>query len=180
MLAVGRLVPIKRFDLTLRVIGALRRSAPSDDWLLLLVGSGPQREALENLAKQIGVESAVRFEGYQSGEELVIRHQAADLQLCTSEFENWSLSLVEGLACGHPVVAFDTGGTPELLAPLDPALIVAESGPEAMANRVLELMSAPERMPELNARARSIAEQYSWEHVVDRLERVLTEVAHLY
>src|SRR5438309_10425990 len=108
-IVVGRLAPVKRYDRAVDVVAGLRDRGI--DTTLLIVGDGPERLALQRHADDKGVADRVHFLGYRSGTELRETLWASDVQLCTSEFENLSLALIEGMAAGVPVAALPTGGT---------------------------------------------------------------------
>jgi glycosyltransferase involved in cell wall biosynthesis len=104
--------------------------------------------------------------------------QGADLQVCTSAFENLSLAILEGMACGTPVLGTPGGGTPGLIGQIDPALVLADDHAHTLADALPDWLSDRERLARLGRRARALAvEQYDWERVVDGLESVCGEVA---
>jgi glycosyltransferase involved in cell wall biosynthesis len=175
LVAVGRLTRVKRYDRAIHAVARLLKEGLRAT--LLLVGTGPERESLLRLANELGVAEHVRFEGYRDGSELVNRLQAADLQLCTSEFENWSLALLEGLACGLPVLGTPGGGTSHLLAPIDAVLVLPNGEIEALVRRIALLAADPARLKELGRRARGYAEAFAWGPIVVRIERLLQELA---
>jgi len=86
-------------------------------------------------------------------------------------------ALLEGLACGLPVVGTPYGGTPELLAPLGGELVLPDGDPNALAMRVIELAREPARLTEIGSRARAYALGFSWDTVAGRLENVLGGVS---
>jgi glycosyltransferase involved in cell wall biosynthesis len=175
LLVVGRLVPVKRFDRAIEVLRQLR-AQNGVNWRLLVVGDGPEDQQLRDLSTSAGMGAYVRFEGHRTGEDLLARYQAADLQLCTSEFENWSLSLLEGLASGNPIVGTPTGGTPDLLAQLDPDMVMSDERPETMAAAIRRLAGATGRLDALRQQAVRVAQRYSWDAVVGRLEQELAKL----
>src|SRR5205814_281140 len=102
----------------------------------------------------------------------------SDLQVCSSAFENLSLAILEGMACGLPVLGTPGGGTPELLDQIDPALVLADDHTHTLADALPVWLSDRERLERLGERARRvICEHYDWERVVDGLESVCSEVA---
>lgn len=178
LLTVGRLVPVKRYDRAIDALALLRRSDATTDYRLILVGRGPEREALAERARSKGIENAVRFDGFRQGDELRTRYATADLVLCTSNFENWSLSLLEALASGVPVLGVPNGGIPQLLSTVDRELVLADSEPETVARAVRALITDAARLSELSALSRSAAiTQYDWDSVVDRLEALFRRLA---
>ena len=171
IMAVGRLVPVKRYDRAIDALAMLRRSGSGPDYRLIVVGGGPERVSLGERVRAAGLGDAVRFDGFRQGDELRTRYAAANLVLCTSNFENWSLSLLEALACGVPVLGVPNGGIPQLLATVDKGLILADSEPTTAAAAIRSLIADRARLAELGAMARRIAvSHYDWDVVVERLE----------
>ena len=104
--------------------------------------------------------------------------QAADLQVCTSAFENLSLAILEGMACGTPVLGTPGGGTPELVGQIDAGLVLADDQAHTLADALPAWLADRQRLASLGERARQITvERYDWERVVDGLEAVCAEVA---
>jgi glycosyltransferase involved in cell wall biosynthesis len=101
LLMVSRLSEEKRIGLALEALRGLSEAG------LVIVGSGPEEGGLRALASELGVESRVRFEGWQ--EELSSYYQTADIFLQTSMFEGYGLSLVEAGLSGLPVVTTRVG-----------------------------------------------------------------------
>jgi glycosyltransferase involved in cell wall biosynthesis len=103
--------------------------------------------------------------------------QAADLQVCSSAFENLSLAILEGMSCGTPVLGTPGGGTPELVSQIDPRLVLASDEAGAIADALPVWLGNSTQLAELGRQARSIAvERYDWDRVVDGLESVCGEV----
>lgn len=171
LLVVGRISPVKRYDRALETLRLLRDA--DSRYQLLVAGVGPELEALRELARRLGISSAVRFEGFLDGPALLARYQAADLQLCTSEYENWSLALLEALSCELPALGVPRGGIPELLGQISDDLVCAGAEPTDIADGVSHLFDRPEVMRVAGRRGRAVVvERYDWESVIDALERL--------
>jgi glycosyltransferase involved in cell wall biosynthesis len=99
LLSVGNLIELKGHHL---IIEALRELP---DHQLLIIGSGPERQALEKLAVRLGVEQRTRFVGLVPQAELRNYYGAADALILASSREGWANVLLEAMACGTPVVA---------------------------------------------------------------------------
>jgi len=169
LLTVGRLAPVKRYDRALRALAFLRRTESKA--VLLIVGSGPEEARLKALVDELGMHGAVRFEGFLDGDALRLHYQAADVQLCTSDFENWSLSLLEGLASGLPVISVPCGSVPDLLRLIDDGLVADGLGADRLAELLVRRLATPDRMRAVGSRGRQVAEaEFDWEKVVNRLE----------
>ena len=98
--------------------------------------------------------------------------------MCSSAFENLSLAILEGMACGTPVLGTPGGGTPELLSQIDPALVLPDDHAHSIADALPHWLADRQRLADLGRRARRVAvERYDWDRVVDGLESVCAEVA---
>jgi glycosyltransferase involved in cell wall biosynthesis len=144
---------------------------------LVIAGDGPEREKLARLVKLYGVGDCVQLAGYCDPPRLRAFMQAADLQVCSSAFENLSLAILEGMACGTPVLGTPGGGTPELVGQIDPGLVLEDDQAHTLADALPGWLNDPGRLAQLGERARGIAvERYDWERVVDGLETTCGEV----
>jgi|SRR3989344_3595189 len=129
VLVVARLEPEKNVELA---IHSFAEGAPSDS-CLIIVGSGSEREKLEQLAKESSASDRILFEGKQ---EAIPYYKIADLVLVPSHYEGYGLVIIEALAAGKPVLATDIGIAREMGAIIAspeefPAAILKwfESGP---------------------------------------------------
>ena len=175
VLGVGRLAGVKQFDRLITAFAAVW--ARGLDAHLVIAGDGPARQSLERLIATYGVQDRVHLAGYCDPERLRVFMQAADLQVCSSAFENLSLAILEAMACGTPVLGTPGGGTPELLRQIDPALVLPDDHAHSIADALPRWLNDRQRLADLGRRARRIAvERYDWDRVVDGLESVCAEV----
>jgi glycosyltransferase involved in cell wall biosynthesis len=175
VLGVGRLAGVKQFD---RLVTAFAvASARGLKARLVIAGGGPERNRLDRLIATYGMDDRIQLAGYCDPARLRALMQAADLQVCTSMFENLSLAILEGMACGTPVLGTPGGGTPELLNPIHPELVLQDDHTHTLADALPAWLCDRERLEKLGQRARDLAvERYDWERVVDGLEAVCAEV----
>ena len=144
---------------------------------LVIAGGGPERRKLDNLIATYGMQERIQLAGYCDPPQLRAFMQAADLQVCSSAFENLSLALLEGMACGTPVLGTPGGGTPELVEPIDPGLVLDNDHAHTLADALPIWLGHRQRLASLGQRARDLAvERYDWERVVDGLEAVCSQV----
>lgn len=108
ILAVGRLAPVKRFELVVDAAIEAKRQVPGLE--LTIVGDGPQRDELERRIAAAGAVDWISLPGRVERTRLVERYRAAWLVVSGSLAEGWGLSLTEGAACGTPAVATDING----------------------------------------------------------------------
>jgi D-inositol-3-phosphate glycosyltransferase len=174
LLGVGRLAGVKQFDRLITAFAAA--AAQGQPGRLIVAGDGPRRAQLEGLVATYGLGERVCLAGYCEPPRLRALMQAADLQVCSSAFENLSLAILEGMACGTPVLGTPGGGTPELVGAVEPGLVLPDDQPRTLAQALPRWLADRARLAELGRRARALAvERYDWERVVDGLEAVARE-----
>jgi glycosyltransferase involved in cell wall biosynthesis len=108
VVAVGRLVPVKRFDALVRSLARVRERQP--DLEAVIVGEGYLRDDLEALRRELGAEDWLALPGRVSDDELVDLYRRAWVVASASAREGWGMSLTEASACGTAVVATRISG----------------------------------------------------------------------
>ena len=137
---VGRLSEVKRQDVLIRAFDRVRQVIPESH--LLLVGDGPQRQQLMNLAASLGLDGYVHFTGYREDRERCLA--AMDLFALTSDSEGTPLSLLEAWAAGLPVVVTAVGGLPELVENNATGMLVPPGDPKMFATAITNVLTTPE------------------------------------
>jgi len=135
---VGRLVPVKRVDLVIRVAADLERRRPSE-FRIHIIGDGPQSDSLQQMTQELQVGHVVEFHGFQSNCMPVLRQMHA--LLLTSDHEGLPMIALEALALGVPVIAHAVGGLPELLRQAQAGYVLPSQEPQAFANAVEALIA---------------------------------------
>lgn len=108
VVAVGRLVPVKRFDLLIEAL--VRAKARHPELRAVIVGEGYERPMLEGLVRARGASSWISLPGYVADEELVDLYRQAWLVASSSLREGWGMTVTEAGACGTPAVASRISG----------------------------------------------------------------------
>jgi len=132
---LGRMTEIKRADRLLRAFACLH--AERDDAQLLVVGDGPLRPELEELARELGVAGAAHFTGFRSDVGSV--YAAADAVALTSANEGTPVSVIEAQAAGLPVVSTDVGGVRDVVLDGKSGYVVDGADVEQIAERLARL-----------------------------------------
>jgi glycosyltransferase involved in cell wall biosynthesis len=165
--AVGRLVTQKNHARFLEAIALARPDLPEARFLI--VGDGPLRAHLERRARELALGERLRFTGVRSDARDVIA--VSDLLVLSSDWEGLSQVALEGLAAGVPLLCTPVAGSEEL-ASAGVARVV-EAGERALARGLVELLSEPERLREMGARAVELhAAEYSTERMAGDYRRV--------
>lgn len=157
-----------------RLIEAWSALSRSEDDRLVIVGDGPERNALEALAKGAGVGDSVRFAGRVSDEELVSYYQAADVVAVPSiELEGYGLVVLEAAACATPVIATDVGGLGEAAAALSPDCVIASAEPRLLVE-ALERTRSGEVIDAAVCRQHAL--DHSWDAVGAKYRSIFRDV----
>lgn len=176
LLTVRRLVPRTGVDLLLRAMAIVVPKLT--DVILLVVGEGPMRRALEDLAVQSDLMGTVRFCGFVDDRVLPWFYSAADLTvLPTRCLEGFGFPILESMACGTPVAGTPVDAIPEVLQPFDPRFIFRDTTPEAIAQGIIDLLD-DDRLEAIRPRCvRFVREHYSALQFGDRIEATLKRLA---
>ncbi|HVB34889.1 MAG TPA: glycosyltransferase family 4 protein [Patescibacteria group bacterium] len=183
ILSVGNLVSRKGHDMVIRALARL--SGSTRELTYLIVGDGPYRSALEELASALGVRDQVVFAGKLAEEELPDAYALCDLFVLTSreqlescDVEGFGMVFLEANASGKPVVAGRSGGIGDAVVDQETGLLVDPLDPASIAAAVERLLMNHElalRMGELG-RERAVRE-FSWPVVAARIRKILRQVA---
>jgi glycosyltransferase involved in cell wall biosynthesis len=162
---VARFHPIKDHATLLRGFALLATRLPDVD--LLLAGEGPLRARLEALARDLGLGERVMFLGVRGDVPAVLR--ASDAFALTSLCEASSLTVMEAMAAGLPVVVTRVGGNPELVRDEVDGLLVTRGSPEAVRDGLARVLEDPalSRTLSTSARSRAMA-SFRIERTIDR------------
>lgn len=173
---VGALIRRKAVDVLLDALPAVLSACPGAR--LVVVGEGPEREALERQALQLGLTGSVTFVGAQSRAETAAWMRRARIFVLPSREEAFGVVLLEALASGTPCVASRVGGVVDIVAP-DVGVLVPPGDAAALAGAVSGLLQDSSRWVAMSARAREhVVEQgRTWPRVAHRLAEIYRSVA---
>ena len=114
VVAVGRLVPVKRFEILVDAVVRLRARHP--DLELVVVGEGYRREQLEAQIHEAGAERYVTLAGHVSDDDVIDLYRRAWVLASASAREGWGMTVTEAAACGTPAVATRIAGHSDAVA----------------------------------------------------------------
>jgi phosphatidyl-myo-inositol dimannoside synthase len=180
IVCLSRLVPRKGQDMLIRALPAIRQRI--DGAALVIVGGGPHRTTLHQLAHQFGVAEHVVFTDGVPADELPAHHAMADVfaMPCRTrgaglDVEGLGIVYLEASASGVPVVAGRSGGAPESVIDGETGLVVDGRDVGAIAVAVGDLLADPDRAAQMGAAGRRwVVENWQWRTKSQRLGELLT------
>jgi glycosyltransferase involved in cell wall biosynthesis len=166
---VGRMTGVKDTGAVLRTVATLR--ARGVDAVACLVGDGPDRESLEQLAHDLGIARACFFVGYHA--EIAGFYRLFDAFFLPSVNEGTPVSAIEALAAATPVVANRVGGVPDVVRDGIDGFLVEPGDTEAAAGRLAELAADPALRQAFGEAGRArVRDRYSVPRLVDDVDRL--------
>lgn len=173
-LYVGRVAHEKNIGFLIEVAERVRRRQP--DFLLLVAGEGPAREALAAQVRKTGLEGHVQFVGYlERRRELLDCYAAADVFVFASRTETQGLVLLEAMAQGVPVVGLAEMGARDILGP-ERGARVAPPEIEGFADTVADLLADPAARHRLGRAASAFAAEWGEAGMAERLAAIYRAV----
>lgn len=173
LLFVGRLVYQKGLDILLPALSELKQLP----WELTVVGDGPYRRSLENVALAHGISERINFTGWQRDSDLVRLYQAANIFVFPSRHEGMPNVVLEAMACGLPVVATSIAGNEELVAYSETGLLIPQEDPASLRKALSELLTNPELCKQMGGAGRKrVGEHFAWSSVAQQYIELLNSV----
>ena len=153
VLTVARHDPVKGIDVLLDAFRQVPEPAR-----LVLIGDGPESEALRQQCHRLGLDDRVEFRPLPWEVRASDLMWAYDALVLPSRLEGFPVTIAEAMLAGLPVVATDVGSVAEAVIPGETGWIVAPEDPDALAAAMRELLDDPDRAAAMGARARELGE----------------------
>jgi glycosyltransferase involved in cell wall biosynthesis len=165
VVAVGRLVPVKRFPLLFRALAETKKRTPA--LRAVIIGEGYDREMLENLRAEMGLQDWVALPGRVDDDELLDWYRRAWLVASASLREGWGMTLTEAAACATPSVATDIAGHRDAVVHGVSGLLTTgrneRDEAHALAQAMTEVLGDKELRTRLGRGAAERARWFNWD-----------------
>lgn len=179
-----RIIAKKGLDVTLEAFAVFRREFPRSS--LVIAGEGPLLPDLQEQARRLGIEDAVRFAGFLSEEELRREFAAAHLflhpsrSLANKDREGIPNSLLEAMCTGLPVLATEHSGIPEVVVHGVNGFLCPENDVSRLVENMREATADTARYRVISqAASDSVRREYSSERQIENLENIYAEAIRL-
>lgn len=142
---------------------------------LEIIGDGPMRDQLHSLAAELALDDVVTFHGMQGDVRPYL--EGGDLFVLPSLSEGVSITLLEAMAAGLPVIATDVGGNREVVVDGETGILIPVGDPAVLADRMIELLSDPERADRMGlAGRRRVEAEFDVVRTVSEYEGIYSEL----
>ncbi len=187
LLYVGRIEPLKGIDTLIQAVVSMRAKGVFSERHLCLAVIGGEPELspealsaemtrLQDMIRRFDLDGLVTFLGRRSQDSLPYFYSAAEAVVVPSFYESFGMVALEAMACGTPVVASEVGGLAFLVQDGETGFTVPADEPDALAERLTELIHQPDLRRRMGARATIFAKEYAWEKIADRILKLYQEV----
>lgn len=173
IITVGRLEPIKRFDIFIRSIAELKKTYPGVK--AAIIGHGSLFSELKNLTMELNLEDNILFPGAQSNVEEWL--QRSKIFMLTSDSEGLSLAMMEAMMCGLPAVVSNVGDLGDLVNDGQNGFLITPRTPVRFAAAALKLLSNSDFLTAFSRQARKSAQYHSIEETICRWEKIFGNIA---
>lgn len=172
IVAAGRLVPVKRYDLLISAFAAV--AVERADWQLRIYGKGEEHDRLRQLVDELGLWNHVFLMGAAAPMEA--EWVKGSIGAAASDFEPFGMTIVEAMRCGLPVVSTDCPyGPGEIIDDGTDGRLVPVGDRDALGAALLELVRDDERRRRMGRTALENARRFAPGPVVEQAERLLDE-----
>jgi len=187
VLFVGRIEPLKGIDTLIRAIGLLRDSGKFKGckFCLTIIGGeaevseaqmGAEMARLQALREQLGLDDMIAFLGKRSQDSLPYYYSAASVVVVPSHYESFGMVALEAMACGTPVVASQVGGLAYLLQDGVTGFHVPDQDPQALSEKLMQLLCNPDLHAQMSAQAVAYAQGYAWSKIAEQIVALYRQV----
>ena len=153
----------KGLDFALKIWEKVGQTHP--DWTLSIFGKKDEQNTYINLAKQLQIESKVKF--YEPVKEIQTKYCEASISIMTSRSEGFPMALIEAMSCGLPVVAFDCPiGPRSIITNEEDGFLIETFNCDAFASRIIQLIENESLRKEIGLQAKKSVSKYDIDKVM--------------
>ena len=170
---VGIFRKVKGHEVTLKAVVKVLNHFPRAKFLL--VGDGPDKKELEEMANKMGIGKHILFPGFIDNIPEI--YSFTDIAILSSWSEGLPQSLLQAMAAGVPVIATNVGGVPEVVVHEESGILIEAGDHEALADGIIRIFNEPDLAGRLTEKAkRLVMKEHSIDHMLDRIENLYREM----
>jgi glycosyltransferase involved in cell wall biosynthesis len=171
---VGRILAIKGLEYLIEAMKIIREY--DENICLILIGDGKDRQKLEDIVKNLKLEKTVIFKGAIQNIEIPKYLFQANIFVLPSLSEGFPNVILEAMAAGLPIVSTNVDGLSELIKNEENGYLVDPKNPDQLAQKILKILKNKELQNTMSHNNLIKAKEYSWDNVVDNLEKLYSNI----
>jgi len=162
--STSHLIPVKGINYAISAFYEFLKMSKAENAVLLIIGEGHLSNQLEKIARDCGIQEKAKFLGKVEHSEIKDYLSISDVVIATSTRSNVNRSTLEAMACGKPVLAFDSGNTRQAFSHMENCLLAKTGDVKDFATKLLSLYEDTELRSRIGENARKFVEEArSWE-----------------
>jgi N-acetyl-alpha-D-glucosaminyl L-malate synthase BshA len=161
---------VKRVDDVIKIFAAVRKEMPAK---LLMVGDGPERPAMEELSRKLGIDDDTKFLGKQEQMEDILA--VSDMFLLPSEYESFGLAALEAMAARAVVISTNAGGLSEINIQNETGFMGNIGDVDAMSRFAIDLLNDDKRLAEMKEAAFQQALRFDIANIIPVYEKLYSQ-----
>jgi len=164
----GRFAPEKNIDIIIKAIALVKKKIP--DIMLAMAGGGSSLETIKNLTKELGVQENVKFLGILSQFDLANLYRVSEIFTITSTSETQSMTLIQAMACGLPVIGVRARALPEYIE--NNGILIEPGDFKGLSEKIVELLENQSLRTELGGRGLKFVQKFSDKNIALKWEEI--------
>jgi len=175
LLYVGRLDKEKRIDVILRALPDILRATSAH---LVVAGIGKEKQKLEELTENLGIQKAVTFTGFVPDEDLQNIYRIAELFVVAGIAELQSIVTMEAMASGLPAVAVNAMALPELVHDGENGYLFSDGDSQMLAEKVIAILSNQPMRVQMSKKSLEIIKDHDINKIIEKYESIYNEIVN--
>jgi glycosyltransferase involved in cell wall biosynthesis len=171
---IGNLTKRKGVDVLIRSFCDVENSF--SDSCLLIAGSGGEEEELKSLVQHLGLENKIKFLGFLKGNEKFSLMKSANILVLPSLWESLPIVVLEGMACGKPIIASDVGGIPYLVHDGVNGFLIQPGEIKELSNKIITLLEDKKLQEKMGKESLKRSEEFDWNKIALKTYEVYVEI----
>ena len=173
---IASLTQVKNHKTLIKAVPFILQSVPKVTFLI--VGDGPLMNQHQNLVRQLGLQDAFIFLGNRDDVPSLL--SIFDVSVLCSLYEGISITILESMAAGKPVVATNVGGNPEVVKDGVTGYLVPQENPNELAKKIIHLLRNPKLAERMGNAGRTLVEkEYSYERMAEETRQLYRDIEEI-
>jgi len=175
---IGNFNERKGIDILIRAFNEVKKSISDSN--LFIAGSGEEESNLKNLVKKLDLESDIKFLGFVKGDKKFSLIKSANILVLPSVWESLPIAVLEGMACGKPIIASNVGGIPYLVDEGVNGFLVRPGEVKELSDKIIKVLKNKKLQKSMGKASLKMSEDFEWSKIAEKTYKVYKEIVEEY